>query len=73
MPDGDITIIISDWYSKSHKELRQDVEKGINLGVADGILIDGLDTYRFNGAVVPNATCKRTMADHFEIHRSKMW
>ncbi|KAK4573523.1 hypothetical protein RGQ29_031470 [Quercus rubra] len=54
MPDGDITIFISDWYSKSHKELRQDVEKGINLGVPDGILINGFGPYRFDGAVVPD-------------------
>ncbi|KAL4596939.1 hypothetical protein ACB092_12G200100 [Castanea dentata] len=54
MPDGDITIFISDWYSKSHKELRQDVEKGINLGVPDGILINGLGPYRIDGAVVPD-------------------
>ncbi|KAK7812993.1 monocopper oxidase-like protein sku5 [Quercus suber] len=54
MPDGDITIFISDWYSKSHKELRQDVEKGINLGVPDGILINGLGPYRFDGPVVPD-------------------
>ncbi|KAF3957028.1 hypothetical protein CMV_017914 [Castanea mollissima] len=54
MPDGDITIFISDWYSKSHKELRQDVEKGINLGVPDGILINGFGPYRIDGAVVPD-------------------
>ncbi|XP_075649025.1 monocopper oxidase-like protein SKU5 [Castanea sativa] len=54
MPDGDIAIFISDWYSKSHKELRQDVEKGINLGVPDGILINGLGPYRIDGAVVPD-------------------
>ncbi|KAM3683604.1 hypothetical protein ACJW31_12G161000 [Castanea mollissima] len=54
MPDGDITIFISDWYSKSHKELRQDVEKGINLGVPDGILINGFGPHRIDGAVVPD-------------------
>ncbi|KAM4077705.1 hypothetical protein ACJW30_12G159700 [Castanea mollissima] len=54
MPDGDITIFISDWYSKSHKELRQDVEKGINLGVPDGILINGFGPYHIDGAVVPD-------------------
>ncbi|XP_030969997.1 monocopper oxidase-like protein SKS1 [Quercus lobata] len=51
MPDGD-TIFISDW----KQELRQDVEKGINLGVVDGILINGLCPYRFDGAVVPDGT-----------------
>ncbi|KAE8038081.1 hypothetical protein FH972_010625 [Carpinus fangiana] len=53
MPDGDITIFISDWYTKSHKELRKDVEKGIDLGAPDGILINGLGPYRFDEAVVP--------------------
>ena len=38
------------------QELRQDVEKVINLGVADGILINGLGPYRFDGAVVPDGT-----------------
>ncbi|XP_062174174.1 monocopper oxidase-like protein SKU5 [Alnus glutinosa] len=54
MPDGDITIFISDWYTKSHKELREDVEKGIDLGVPDGILINGLGPYRFDEVVVPD-------------------
>ncbi|XP_059434174.1 monocopper oxidase-like protein SKU5 [Corylus avellana] len=54
MPDGDITIFISDWYTKSHKELRKDVEKGIDLGAPDGILINGLGPYRFDDAVVPD-------------------
>ncbi|GLT70897.1 hypothetical protein SLA2020_429490 [Shorea laevis] len=53
MPDEDITIFISDWYTKSHKELKADVEKGIDLGVPDGILINGLGPYRFDEAVVP--------------------
>lgn len=54
MPDGDITIFISDWYSKSHKVLREAVEKGTDLGVPDGILINGLGPYRFDEAIVPN-------------------
>nr|POF23613.1 monocopper oxidase-like protein sks2 [Quercus suber] len=69
MPDGDITIFISDWYSKSHKELRQDVEKGINLGVPDGILINGLGPYRFDGAVVPDASRLDEEGMRFEVER----
>ncbi|KAL4342446.1 hypothetical protein GQ457_08G015880 [Hibiscus cannabinus] len=52
MPDGDITIFISDWYTKSHKGLRKDVEKGADLGVPDGILINGLGPYRYDQALV---------------------
>ncbi|XP_023547439.1 monocopper oxidase-like protein SKU5 [Cucurbita pepo subsp. pepo] len=52
VPDGDITIFISDWYTKSHKELRKNVENGIPLGVPDGILINGAGPFRFDNALV---------------------
>lgn len=52
VPDGDITIFISDWYIKSHKELRKNVKNGINLGVPDGILINGEGPFRFDNALV---------------------
>ncbi|XP_022143613.1 monocopper oxidase-like protein SKU5 [Momordica charantia] len=52
VPDGDITIFISDWYTKSHKELRKNVENGIHLGVPDGILINGEGPFRFDNALV---------------------
>lgn len=52
MPDGDITIFISDWYTKSHKELRKDIENGVDLGVPDGILINGLGPYRYDQTLV---------------------
>ncbi|XP_022758783.1 monocopper oxidase-like protein SKU5 isoform X1 [Durio zibethinus] len=48
MPEGDITVFISDWYTKSHKRLRKDVENGVNLGVPDGIVINGLGPYRYD-------------------------
>lgn len=54
VPDGDITIFISDWYTKSHKKLRKDVENGVDLGVPDGILINGLGPYRYDAAIVPD-------------------
>uniref|UniRef100_A0A7C9E9Z5 Ferroxidase n=1 Tax=Opuntia streptacantha TaxID=393608 RepID=A0A7C9E9Z5_OPUST len=52
-PDGDITLLISDWYIKSHKELRNDLEEGRDLGVPDGVLFNGLGPYRYDAAVVP--------------------
>ncbi|KAK9082688.1 hypothetical protein Scep_029159 [Stephania cephalantha] len=53
-PDGDITIFIGDWYTKSHKELRKDLEDGIDLGVPDGVLINGYGPYRYNDSIVPD-------------------
>lgn len=46
VPDGDITLFISDWYTKSHKEQRKDVENGVDLGVPDSILINGLGPFQ---------------------------
>ncbi|PIN06234.1 Multicopper oxidase [Handroanthus impetiginosus] len=51
-PDGDITLFISDWYIKSHKELRNDLESGTGLGAPDGILFNGLGPYQFDKALV---------------------
>ncbi|KAL5711650.1 Monocopper oxidase-like protein sku5 [Ranunculus cassubicifolius] len=55
-PDGDITIFISDWYIKSHKELRKDLENGIALGVPDSVLINGFGPFRYDGSIVPDGT-----------------
>ncbi|KAL0435225.1 UNVERIFIED_CONTAM: Monocopper oxidase-like protein SKU5 [Sesamum radiatum] len=49
-PDGDITLFISDWYIKSHKELRDDLESGNDLGAPDGVLFNGLGPYQFDRA-----------------------
>jgi hypothetical protein len=43
------------------QELRKDVEKGTDLGVPDGILINGLGPYRFDGAVVPDGVSYGTI------------
>ncbi|KAK6141775.1 hypothetical protein DH2020_024483 [Rehmannia glutinosa] len=51
-PDGDITLFISDWYIKSHKELRKDLERGNGLGAPDGVLFNGLGPYQFDRSLV---------------------
>lgn len=53
LPDGDITILLSDWYTKSHEDLRKDVEDGRDLGIPDGVLINGLGPYRYDNTLVP--------------------
>lgn len=52
LPDGDVTLFISDWYTKSHKDLREAAENGKGLGVPDGILINGFGPYRYDEALV---------------------
>lgn len=36
------------------QDLRKDVENGVDLGVPDGILINGLGPYRFDETLVPS-------------------
>ncbi|GAB4841517.1 Monocopper oxidase-like protein sku5 [Ancistrocladus abbreviatus] len=52
-PDGDITLLIGDWYTKSHKELRKELEAGNDFGVPDGVLFNGLGPYRYDESLVP--------------------
>lgn len=36
------------------QDLRKDVENGVDLGVPDGVLINGLGPYRYDDNLVPN-------------------
>ncbi|KAI7738406.1 hypothetical protein M8C21_021536, partial [Ambrosia artemisiifolia] len=53
-PDGDITLNIGDWFVKSHKDLRKNIENGVDLGSPDGILFNGLGPYRYDSTIVPD-------------------
>ncbi|XP_047076797.1 monocopper oxidase-like protein SKU5 [Lolium rigidum] len=52
-PDGDITLFIGDWYTKSHTELRDMLDDGKDLGIPDGILINAKGPYRYDTTLVP--------------------
>ncbi|RRT52433.1 hypothetical protein B296_00050472 [Ensete ventricosum] len=53
-PDGDITLFIGDWYIKSHKDLRKALDEGKDLGMPDGVLMNGKGPYRYNTTLVPD-------------------
>ncbi|KAL7001690.1 Serine/threonine protein kinase [Sarracenia purpurea var. burkii] len=53
-PDGDIVIMIGDWYTRNHTALRTDLDTGIDLGMPDGVLINGKGPYRYNTTLVPD-------------------
>lgn len=36
------------------QELRKDVENNVDLGIPDGVLINGLGPYRYDDTLVPN-------------------
>lgn len=54
MPDGDIVLMIGDWYIQNHTALREALDNGTQLGMPDGVLINGKGPYRYNNTLVPD-------------------
>ncbi|KAH7445104.1 hypothetical protein KP509_02G106600 [Ceratopteris richardii] len=61
LPDGDITITIGDWYNAGHKALRAKLDKGLSLGMPDGVLINGKGPYPYNRTLVPKGILYETI------------
>ncbi|TYK00284.1 monocopper oxidase-like protein SKS1 [Cucumis melo var. makuwa] len=51
-PDGDIIMLIGDWYTQNHKALRATLDAGKDLGIPDGVLINGKGPYQYNSTLV---------------------
>lgn len=51
LPDGDITMLIGDWYNADHKVLRASLDKGQPLGTPNGVLINGKGPYPYDSSV----------------------
>ncbi|KAF7824888.1 monocopper oxidase-like protein SKS1 [Senna tora] len=51
-PDGDIIILIGDWFTQNHSALRATLDAGKDLGMPDGVLINGKGPYRYNNTLV---------------------
>ncbi|XP_051192131.1 monocopper oxidase-like protein SKU5 [Lolium perenne] len=63
-PDGDITILIGDWYNRNHTDLRKMLDEGKDLGMPDGVLINGKGPYRYNDSLVPAGIGHETIDVH---------
>uniref|UniRef100_A0A1D1YI42 Monocopper oxidase-like protein SKU5 n=1 Tax=Anthurium amnicola TaxID=1678845 RepID=A0A1D1YI42_9ARAE len=63
-PDGDITIFIGDWYNRNHTDLRKVLDNGKDLGMPDGVLINGKGPYRYNTTLVPDGIDYETIHVH---------
>ncbi|XP_075501056.1 monocopper oxidase-like protein SKS1 [Primulina tabacum] len=60
-PDGDIIILIGDWYTRNHTALRRALDEGQDLGMPDGVLINGKGPYRYNTTLVPDGIDHETI------------
>lgn len=73
-PDGDFTIMIADWYTRNHSDLRRTLNGGKELGMPDGVLINGKGPYRYNTTLVPDGIDYETINVHpgktyrFRVH-----
>ncbi|WOL10098.1 hypothetical protein Cni_G18852 [Canna indica] len=73
-PDGDITLFIGDWYNKDYKDLRKALDNGKDLGMPDGVLMNGKGPYRYNKTLVPDGIEHETIHVHpgktyrFRVH-----
>ncbi|PPD82428.1 hypothetical protein GOBAR_DD20643 [Gossypium barbadense] len=63
-PDGDITILIGDWYTRNHTALRKALDAGKDLGMPDGVLINGKGPYQYNDTLVPDGIDYETIDVH---------
>ncbi|KAJ7952469.1 monocopper oxidase-like protein SKU5 [Quillaja saponaria] len=68
-PYDDITILIGDWYTRNHTALRKTLDAGKDLGMPNGVLINGKGPYRYNDTVVPDGIDYET----FEVHPGKTY
>ncbi|XP_027335469.1 monocopper oxidase-like protein SKU5 [Abrus precatorius] len=68
-PHGDIVILIGDWYARNHTDLRKDLDAGKDLGMPDGVLINGKGPYRYNDTLVPDGIDYETI----EVHPGKTY
>ncbi|CAN0891561.1 Monocopper oxidase-like protein SKS2 [Linum grandiflorum] len=50
-PDGDINLLIGDWYTQNHTALRGILDAGKELGMPDGVLINGKGPFKYNSSV----------------------
>ncbi|XP_047322960.1 monocopper oxidase-like protein SKU5 [Impatiens glandulifera] len=53
-PQGDIVIMIGDWYTRNHSALRSALDAGKELGMPDGVLMNGKGPYQYNNSLVPD-------------------
>ncbi|KGN57269.1 monocopper oxidase-like protein SKS1 [Cucumis sativus] len=63
-PDGEISIMIGDWYTRNHTALRADLDAGKELGIPDGVLINGKGPYQYNTTLVPAGIQYETIQVH---------
>ncbi|KAK1392845.1 monocopper oxidase-like protein SKS1 [Heracleum sosnowskyi] len=73
MPDGDIVISIGDWYTRNHTALRTALDSGKELGMPDGVLINGKGPYQYNASVPDGIKYETINVDPGKTYRIRVY
>ncbi|CAN7030622.1 unnamed protein product [Brassica oleracea var. botrytis] len=71
-PDGDISFMIGDWYTHNHTALRSVLDSGEELGMPDGVLINGKGPYKYNTTVPDGIQYETVNVDPGKTYRIRV-
>ncbi|KAI3720813.1 hypothetical protein L2E82_31807 [Cichorium intybus] len=72
IPDGDIIITIGDWYTRNHSVLRATIDAGKNLGLPDGVLINGNGPFKYNSTIPDGINFTTISVDQGKTYRIRV-
>ncbi|KFK26749.1 hypothetical protein AALP_AA8G288500 [Arabis alpina] len=72
MPDGEITFVIGDWFTQNHTALRSILDSGKELGMPDGVLINGKGPYKYNSSVPDGIEYETVHVDPGKTYRIRV-
>ncbi|XP_024968817.1 monocopper oxidase-like protein SKS1 [Cynara cardunculus var. scolymus] len=71
-PDGDMVITIGDWYTRNHSALRASLDAGKDLGMPDGVLINGKGPFKYNSSVPDGINHTTLNVDRGQTYRIRV-
>ncbi|CAH8383628.1 unnamed protein product [Eruca vesicaria subsp. sativa] len=71
-PDGEITFMIGDWFTQNHTVLRSVLDSGEELGMPDGVLINGKGPYKYNSSVPDGIQYETVNVDPGKTYRIRV-
>ncbi|XP_010532249.1 PREDICTED: monocopper oxidase-like protein SKS1 [Tarenaya hassleriana] len=71
-PDGEIILIIGDWYTQNHTALRKTLDSGKELGMPDGVLINGKGPFKYNSSVPDGIEYETVHVDPGKTYRIRV-
>ncbi|EOA13147.1 hypothetical protein CARUB_v10026165mg [Capsella rubella] len=69
---GKIIFIIGDWYTQNHTALRSILDSGKELGMPDGVLINGKGPYKYNSSVPDGIVYETINVDPGKTYRIRV-